>query len=192
MNDVTILSVTPLENPKFITPLRVHYIQNGKRKSWEVIQAHDSVATLLYHKEKDAFLLVKQLRIATCNKDFRCEDGYTYELCAGIIDKALTLHKIAQEEILEECGYKVDPNSLERITSFYTSVGFSGAKQTLFYTCIDEDMKVSSGGGIEDEEIELFFLPRSEAKKFMFDESYKKTPGLLMAFYWFFDNYKEK
>jgi len=22
----------------------------------------------------------------------------------------------------------------------------------------------------------------------MFDESYKKTPGMMMAFYWFFDN----
>jgi 8-oxo-dGTP pyrophosphatase MutT (NUDIX family) len=31
----------------------------------------------------------------------------TLELCAGIVDKSLSLVEIAQEEILEECGYKV-------------------------------------------------------------------------------------
>ena len=30
--------------------------------------------------------------------------GCTYELCAGIIDKKLTIQQIAQEEIMEETG----------------------------------------------------------------------------------------
>lgn len=183
---VKIESIEPLRDPKFIIPLTVTYTQNGKRKTWEAIKAHDSVAVLLYHKEKDAFLLVKQLRIATVLNGGEDEDGYTYELCAGIVDKELSLVRIVKEEIEEECGYDVPLENIERITSYYTSVGFSGAKQTLFYAEIDESMRVSEGGGIEDEEIELFFLPVAKAKAFMFDERYKKTPGLIAAFYRFF------
>ncbi len=49
-------------------------------------------------------------------------------------------------------------------------------------------MKISEGGGLRDEEIEVIYIPIANAKKFMFDETFKKTSGLLMAFYWFFDN----
>jgi UDP-sugar diphosphatase len=51
-------------------------------------------------------------------------------------------------------------------------------------------MKVNEGGGIHDEEIEVVYIPLVSAKKFMFDESFHKTPGLMMAFYWFFDTIK--
>ena len=44
--------------------------------------------------------------------------GITLELCAGIVDKKKSLAEIAVEEILEECGYKVDPEKLEYIIQF--------------------------------------------------------------------------
>ena len=43
--------------------------------------------------------------------------GITYELCAGIVDKDLPLDVIAQEEVLEETGYQVSLEQLERVTS---------------------------------------------------------------------------
>jgi len=183
---VKITKKEPLQNARFITPVRLFYTQSGKEKSWEAIESHNSVAILLYHREKEAFVLVKQLRITTLlNNDET--DGYTYELCAGIVDKEKSLAQIAKEEIAEECGYDVSVRDIQRVTSYYTSVGFSGAKQTMFYAEVDESMRFSAGGGIEEEEIEVVFLPLREAKQFMFDEKYKKTPGLMMAFYWFFD-----
>ena len=192
MKQIHIDEIIPLENPRFITPIRINYTQNGRKKSWEAVKSHNSVAVLLYHKEKDAFLLVRQLRVTTMLNNDEA-DGHTIELCAGIVDKDMPLRQIAKEEILEECGYDVPLEKIERVTSYYTSVGFSGAKQTMYYAEIDESMYVNEGGGIDDEEIELFFLPVSDAKNFMFDESYKKTPGLIMAFYWFFDTIaKEK
>jgi len=148
MQHIQINAIIPLQNPKFITPVRINYTQNGKKKSWEAIESHNSVAVLLYHKEKDAFLLVKQLRVTN----------------------------------------DVPLEKIERVTSYYTSVGFSGAKQTMYYAEIDESMKIHEGGGIDDEEIELFFLPLSSAKAFMFDESYKKKKntrpynGILLVF----------
>jgi UDP-sugar diphosphatase len=44
--------------------------------------------------------------------------GFTLELCAGIVDKKKTLAEIAAEEVLEECGYKVDPDKLEHVIQF--------------------------------------------------------------------------
>ena len=48
-------------------------------------------------------------------------------------------------------------------------------------------MKVNGGGGLHDEEIEVIYIPLDEAREFMFDESYQKTTGVMMTFYWFFD-----
>ncbi len=185
---IEINQITPLIDPKFIKPVRINYTQSNRKKSWEAVKAHDSVAVLLYHTSKDAFLLVKQFRPAVFVNTNQ-KEGFTFELCAGIVDKEKTLVEIAKEEIFEECGYDVDVNMIEKITSFYTSVGFSGAKQTLFFAVVDDGMKTGQGGGIDDEEIELFYLPVKKAKEFMFDENYIKTPGLMMSFYWFFDNY---
>ena len=178
--------IKPLRETHFIKPIEIEYIQNGLQRRWEAVLSHDSVAILLYHREKEAFVLVKQLRATVLNKN--PNNGYMYELCAGIVDKECSNIQIAKEEILEECGYDVAIEDIEKISSFYTAVGISGTHQTLYYAEIDESMKVSEGGGIEDEEIEVIFIPLSEAKTFMFDESYQKTTGVSLAFYWFFDN----
>jgi len=181
-----IKQIKPLRETHFIKPIEIEYIQNGLQRRWEAVLSHDSVAILLYHREKEAFVLVKQLRATVLNKN--PNNGYMYELCAGIVDKECSNIQIAKEEILEECGYDVAVENIEKISSFYTAVGISGTHQTLYYAEIDESMKVSEGGGIEDEEIEVIFIPLSEAKTFMFDESYQKTTGVSLAFYWFFDN----
>jgi len=181
-----ITKVTELKNPQFIKPIALEYRQNGVDKKWEAVISHDSVAILLYHVDFKSFIVVKQLRAPVLNATK--SDGMMYELCAGIVDKEMSKAQIAQEEVLEECGYDVPLQNIQKITSFYTSVGISGAEQTLYYAQIDESMKVTEGGGLEEEEIEVITIPLEQAKKFMFDTSYKKTPGMMMAFYWFFDN----
>ncbi|WP_456380950.1 NUDIX domain-containing protein [Hydrogenimonas sp.] len=174
----------PLENSRFVRPALVRYRQNGVEKSWEIIRVHDSVAILIYDRDKEAFVLVRQFRPAVYMGDGK---GMTLELCAGIVDKDASLAQIAKEEIYEECGYDVAPERLERVTSFHTSVGFAGSKQTLYYVEVDASEKVHEGGGVEMEEIEVVELPVKEAKRVMFDERVVKTPGLLFAFMWFFE-----
>ncbi|MEA1892829.1 MAG: NUDIX hydrolase [Campylobacterota bacterium] len=180
-------STEQLSKPKFIKPIKINFTQNNKKRVWEAVLSHDSVAVLLWHKDKDAFVLVKQLRATILNKNKT--NGYMYELCAGIVDKDTTDIQIAKEEVLEECGYDVPLESIETISSFYTCVGISGTHQTLYYAEIDESMKVNEGGGLEEEDIEVIYIPHAKAKEFMFDENYQKTPGMMMAFYWFFDNH---
>lgn len=183
-NEIKDFKLQPLENAKFIATSFATYEQDGIKKSWEIVEAHDSVAILIYHKDKRSFILVKQFRPAVyLNND----DGMTVELCAGIVDKKISLAEIAKEEIEEECGYDVPLQNIERITAFHTSVGFAGSKQTLYFVEVDESMKVSEGGGVDHEQIEVVYLPIDKAKELLYDESIAKTPGLMFAFMWYFD-----
>jgi UDP-sugar diphosphatase len=182
-------SVSSLQNPTYIKPILINYTLNGVRREWEAVISHDSVSILLYHTDKKAFIIVKQLRAPVLNATK--SDGMTYELCAGIVDKKMSKVEIAKEEVLEECGYDIPLKNIKKVTSFFTSVGISGAEQTFYYAECNESMKVNNGGGLEEEDIEVIYVPLSEAKKFMFDESYQKTPGLMLGFYWFFDKYPQ-
>ena len=175
--------LAPLKEGKFIQTALVSYLQDNKQKSWEIVKAHDSVAILIYHSQKDAFILVKQFRPPVYLNN---NDGMTLELCAGIVDKELSLARIAQEEIEEECGYAVALEDIEKITSFHSAVGFAGSKQVLYYAVVNESMKVSEGGGIDAEEIEVITLPIDQAKALIYDETIAKTSGLMFAFLWWF------
>ena len=189
INIIEDLKISELKDTKFIHPVKVSFYQNGKEKTWEAVRSHDSVAILLYHERKDAFLLVKQFRVPVYLNDK--SKTFTYELCAGLVDKNKSLEEIVIEEIDEECGYKVDIKNIQKITSFYTNVGISGGCQYLYFAKVDDSMKIHQGGGINDEQIELFYLPIKDCEEFIFDESKAKTPGLMFSFYWFLKNQKE-
>jgi len=178
------ITFSPCEGSNFVKTKRMHYKQKGIDKVWDMVHVHDSVSVLIYHKNRHAFVLVKQFRppVYLNNKD-----GFTYELCAGIVDKQSSLEQIAKEEVDEECGYDVALENLERITSFYTAVGFAGAQQTLYYCEVDETMKEHEGGGIHVEDIEVVYLDVDTAKRFILDESKSKTPGLMYAMMWWFE-----
>jgi UDP-sugar diphosphatase len=178
-------STQELINPKFIKPVMINYSYKGVERKWEAVISHDSVSVLLFHTQKKAFILVKQLRAAVLHKNVN--NGMMYELCAGIVDKKLSNAQIAKEEVLEECGYDIHVDSLEKISSFYTSVGISGTFQTLYYASCDDSMKISNGGGLHDEDIEVIYVPLEKAKEFIFDETYQKTTGVMLSIYWFFD-----
>ena len=91
------------ENYRYVKLKRMLFNENGKERSWDIIEAHDSVAALLYHTQKDAFVIVKQFRPAVflkenhrSTKHLKSEVGYTFELCAGITDKDKPLAVIMQ------------------------------------------------------------------------------------------------
>ncbi|MFK5927658.1 MAG: NUDIX hydrolase [Desulfuromusa sp.] len=185
--EITNFSIAPHQKNNFVKPLHLHYSQDGNERSWEAVKSHDSVSVLLYHIEKKALLLVKQFRppVYMNHKKHTC----TYELCAGIVDKKASLKQITKEEINEECGYDVPLEKIKRISSFFTNVGITGSKQHIFYAAINEAMRVHAGGGIKNEQIILEYIPLTEAKTFLFNEDLAKTPGLMFAFYWFFEHY---
>lgn len=179
------VEIGPCEGSQYVQTSRIHYTQKGIRKAWDMVQVHDSVAVILYHRDYNALIAVRQFRPPVYMKN---NDGFTYELCAGIVDKDKSLVEIAHEEILEECGFHVPLEQIQKITSFYTAVGFAGSHQTLYFATVDESMRVSSGGGIDVEEIEVVYISLEDAKTFVLDETKAKTPGLMFGFGWFLEN----
>ncbi|MCI6989374.1 MAG: NUDIX hydrolase, partial [Campylobacter sp.] len=117
MDSIKILGISEFEKSNFVKPFRVEFSQNGLVRNWDCVKVHSSVSCLLYHEEKDAFLLVKQFRpavwhslkyLANLDEQTAINRAFTYELCAGITDKNLSEIDTMREEILEETGYKVD------------------------------------------------------------------------------------
>ena len=119
-------------------------------------------------------------------------EGVTYELCAGIIDKNMSLAGLMRQEILEECGYDVPEENLQEVVSFRGGVGSTGALQTFFFAEVTDEMCVSKGGGNldEGERIEVFYLPLEKSREFLFDQTKQKPGGLMFAFMWYFDKFK--
>lgn len=184
------------EDSLYIKPHRMYYVENSVERSWDFIESLNSVAIVLHHTEKDSLLFVKQFRPPLYARLLReglshknaWAGSYSFELCAGLADKpGKSLDQIAKEEVLEECGYM--PERLEFIGEFATAVGHSGAKQSIFYARIDENMRCALGGGIDGEVIESVLVPISELKAFLHDVSLPKTPALGYGVMWFLSKY---
>ena len=173
----------PLCDGQYIRPMFAKFELNGESRDWELLKIGNSVAILLYNKDSNSFVCVKQFRPAVY---LNHKITYTMELCAGLLDKDCSIEQTAKEEILEECGFDVPLESLEKLTAFYTCVGHAGSQQHLFFAEVDESQRVSSGGGIEGEEmIEVVEIPVEKARDLIFDETVATTPGLMFAFEWF-------
>jgi len=176
------MKITPTDESKFVKLHKMEYDQGGIDKRWDFVKVHDSVAVILADMEREELIMVRQFRPPVY---LRNDSGFTYELCAGITDKDIPLVEIAREEILEETGYEVASEDIERVSEFYTAVSFAGSKQTLYYAEVNDKMKVNDGGGVGTEMIEIVTIPFSQIPEFTFDESKPKTPGLLFALIWF-------
>ena len=113
--------------------------------------------------------------------------GCTYELCAGIVDKSVSLEQIAKEEVLEETGYDVPLSNIEYVNAYYSSIGHTGSKQTMFYCEVTDDMMVHKGGGNEHEGelIEVVDVSLEDGMKLAMNGEAARSTGLCFAVIWF-------
>ncbi|HGJ65712.1 TPA: NUDIX hydrolase [bacterium] len=118
----------------------------------------DAVAVLLYNKESDSVILVKQFRYPAYAND---GNGWLLEIVAGMIDKGRDAESVAKAELLEEAGYEVD--DLHFICHFYLSPGGSSERIYLYFA--DCHRKIAIGGGkeSEDEDIQVIEIPLKDA-----------------------------
>ena len=178
---IKIEKINTLCKGKFLELKEVFYRYKNKKKRWEVCSSMNSVSVLIYDKDLDSIILVKQFRLPVYLKN---NDGFSYELCAGLCDKDKCNIEIAREEVLEECGYDVKSSRLKKITSTWASVGTNAANQEIFYVEVNQKDKVNEGGGLEDEDIEVIALKSDKVEEFIFDETKVITPGAKFALMW--------
>ncbi|XP_059897187.1 uridine diphosphate glucose pyrophosphatase NUDT14 [Gadus macrocephalus] len=69
MEEINNIEVVPCTNSNYLKPFRLHYNQNGTRKSWDFMRTHDSVSVLIFNTTSHCFVLVKQFRPAV----YMCE-----------------------------------------------------------------------------------------------------------------------
>ena len=59
---IEVIKIEECLSSEYIKPKSMYYTHNSVEKRWDIVDTHNSVAILLYHKALDSFVFVKQFR----------------------------------------------------------------------------------------------------------------------------------
>ena len=146
-----------------------------------VVSKPDSVGILLYHTDRNCFILVEQFRYPAKNDN----NGFIVEIVAGNIDLEDSVRDSVRREVLEETGY--DLQEMTSITEAYSSPGISTEKLYLFYGEVNDSLMVEPGGGLDEEgeDIRIVEWSVEEAKIKLFTKSICDLKTMV-AMQWFY------
>jgi len=131
-----------------------------QNQSRECYDRGDGACILLYNPLKKTVILTKQFRMPSYLNEN--EDGMMLEVCAGLLDKDDPLTCI-KKEAEEETGYKI--NNPTKVFEIYSTPGAVTEKIHYFIAEYNDAMKISEGGGLEEETEEI------EVLEFNFEET---------------------
>ncbi|MEP2687447.1 GDP-mannose pyrophosphatase NudK [Maribacter dokdonensis] len=153
--------------------------------SWETQEreAYDrgnGAAILLYNSKKKTVVLTRQFRMPTYVNGNK--DGMMIEVCAGLLDGDNPADCV-RKETEEETGYKI--NNVQKVFQTYMSPGSVTEELFLFVGEYDDSMKVSDGGGAEDEteNIEVLELNFDEAITMVSNGEIKDAKTIMLLQY---------
>ncbi|WP_264551777.1 NUDIX domain-containing protein [Flavobacterium sp. N2038] len=137
--------------------------ENQKTESHirEVYDRGNGAGILLYNSSKKTVILTRQFRLPTYLNGNKT--GMMIEVCAGLLDKDNAEQAIIRETE-EETGYRL--SKVQKVIETYMSPGSVTEILYLFVGEYDENMKVSSGGGLDAEQENI------EVLEYTFDEAY--------------------
>src|SRR5689334_3125753 len=130
-----------------------------------VFERGDSVAVLLFNRDRNTIVLVEQFKVPALVARRRDEpittDGWLVETLAGMIDAGETPQTAAIRETLEETGYRIATPEL--IGRFFASPGGTSERVFLYFAEVGDTDRVSAGGGIEDEDVKVLEVGLDQA-----------------------------
>jgi GDP-mannose pyrophosphatase NudK len=128
----------------------------------EVYDRGNGATILLYNKEQGTVILTRQFRLPSFINGN--SDGMLVEACAGLLDKD-NPEDCIKRETEEETGYQV--TDVRKIFEAYMSPGSVTELLYFFVAEYTKAMKVSDGGGIEEEQenIEVLEMSLDEAMR---------------------------
>ncbi|MBW8243951.1 GDP-mannose pyrophosphatase NudK [Muricauda oceani] len=131
-----------------------------EKQSREAYDRGNGAAILLYNLKKGKVVLTRQFRMPTYVNGNT--DGMMIEACAGLLEKG-NAEETIKMEVEEETGYKID--KVKKVFESYMSPGSVTEILYFFIGQYEDAMKVSEGGGAEDEteNIEVLELDFKEA-----------------------------
>jgi GDP-mannose pyrophosphatase NudK len=113
----------------------------------EVYDRGNGSTILLYNKEQQTVILTKQFRMPSFLNGN--DSGMLIEACAGLLDKD-SPEECVRRETEEETGYQV--KNVQKIFEAYMSPGSVTEILYFFIAEYNRSMKVSAGGGLENEQ----------------------------------------
>ena len=129
-----------------------------------VFERGDSVAVLLFNRDRRAVVLVEQFEapalVARRRDDPTTTDGWLVETLAGMIDTGEAPEAAAIRETLEETGYRI--REPELIGRFFVSPGGTSERVFLYFAEVGDADRVGVGGGIDDEDIQVLEIGLEE------------------------------
>lgn len=144
---------------------KINFDYKTKKGQWknqtrESYDRGDGAAILLYNAIKKTIILTKQFRMPSYLNGNN--DGMVVEVCAGLLDQDDPLTCI-KKEAEEETGYKI--TNPVKLFELYSTPGAVTEKIHYFIAEYNDAMKISDGGGLENEteEIEVLEIDFNEA-----------------------------
>lgn len=128
------------------------------RHKREVYDRGNGATILLYNPRKQCVVLVRQFRVATWVNGN--EDGRLIETCAGLLDDDEP-EACVRKEAIEETGYQV--GEVKKLFQLYMSPGGVTEIVHFFIGEYDDTQRKNTGGGVEDEDIDVLEIPFREA-----------------------------
>ncbi len=159
-----------------------YQIKSGKwqKQMRECYDRGDGAAILLYNSLKRTVILTKQFRMPTYLN--RNDDGMMIEVCAGLLDDN-DPETCIKKEAEEETGYKIDQPV--KLFELYSSPGAVTEIIHYFAAPYNQKMKVSDGGGLEEEteEIEVLEINFDEALNMISTGEIKDVKTIILLQY---------
>ena len=150
-----------------------------------VFERGDSVAVLLFNRDRNTIVLVEQFKVPALVARRRDEpittDGWLVETLAGMIDAGETPQTAAIRETLEETGYRIATPEL--IGRFFASPGGTSERVFLYFAEVGDTDRVSAGGGIEDEDVKVLEVGLDQTFE-QLAGGLIEDPKLAIAAYW--------
>ena len=161
-NNIKILKTEILsDNWYILKKVTFEYQKNDgtvETQTREVYDRGNGSTILLYNKQKRTVILTRQFRLPTFLNGN--PTGMLIEACAGLLDED-NPEDCIRRETEEETGYRV--SDVKRIMEVYMSPGSVTEILYLFVGEYSNEMKVSEGGGIDHENIDVLELSFDDA-----------------------------
>jgi len=134
----------------------------------------------LYNKESNTVILTRQFRMPTFINGNA--DGMMIEACAGLLDQD-NPEDCIRRETEEETGYKI--KAVQKVYEAYMSPGSVTEILYFFVAEYSKEMKVSEGGGLEEEaeNIEVLEYDFNEALKMVSNGNIKDAKTIMLLQY---------
>lgn len=161
MNDKVRNISTKLLSDNWYTLNKITFDYLNDKGIWETQhrESYDrgnGAAILLYNPKKKTVILTKQFRMPTYVNGN--DDGMMIEVCAGVLDGD-NPEQCVIKEAEEETGYRI--SKVKKVIESYMSPGAVTEILHLFIAEYSDKMKVSEGGGLDDEHENIEVLETS-------------------------------